>query len=835
MIGLKQILAIGGFVVPGALFAQNPPPAPPAPVVVVPAKPTAAQDAAAAMGKPVSNDQIADAIKKSGMNEAQVRARLKAGGYDPGLADPFFSQGKVAAPGGAAGAATGSDFANAMANLGILSAPGEAATEETPKRNQDRAIGRAGGVFGKDVFNRANTAFDPITAGPVDATYRLGVGDALQLIVTGQVELAYQIDVRRDGTIVIPQVGQVSIAGLTLDAARTLLKSRMGAAYSGLNSGEARLDLSIARLRSNAVFVIGEVENPGAIQVNALATVFHALARSGGPTDRGSFREIEVRRGNRVIQRLDLYDYLLRGDASGDIRLEQGDVIFVPLNQRVVAMTGAIRRPRIFELRSNEGFSDLLRFAGGLLAVAAVDRVQIDRVLPADKRSAGFERAKVDVDIRGNLDSLSRLKLQDADVVTVFSIGDVRRNVVALAGEVFEPGEYELKPQMTLTQLLASAQGLTPWALADRVKIVRSIPITGRNELYSVDATSADGRKFLLQEFDEVEVLDGRKAYPAGVITIEGAVNDIGVVADRNTPFALGAQSAASSKRSATLRAASVIIKPYIERESLKDAIERAGGLREFAQSVDVFRRRAGAAYSDTTSQRFNFSAMSGQALNPAMATFALERDDHIVVRRAPGFRPQQFALLDGQFVAVGSYSITENQDRISDVVTRAGGLLPGAYPGSFRLVRDGRPVSIDFAKAMRGDANQNLPLLGGDSLQIDRDPKTVLVTGAVSRPSLIRFRPGLTVNEYIELAGGPTEKGVAGKAVVEYPSGFSQRVTKVAYFFHSSPEVVSGAIISVPERPADDNRGSELWSKTLSAATALASLIVAFAAVRKL
>jgi polysaccharide export outer membrane protein len=826
VLGLRRMFVTATLAIPAVLRAQNPPPTPPplpsqAPIVVVPAKPTAAQDAAAILGKPVSNEQIADALRRSGLSESQVRARLKAGGYDPGLADPYFVQGKPGAPsvGGATPAAN--DFAKALANLGVLGPEGEGNSEENAKRSADRSVARAGGVFGKDVFNRANTAFDPITSGPVDAAYRLGVGDALQLIVTGQVEIAYQMDVRRDGTIIIPQVGQISIAGLTLDAARTLLKSRMSASYSGLSSGEARLDLSIARLRSNAVFVIGEVELPGAIQVNALSTVFHALARAGGPTDRGSFRDIEVRRGNRVVQRLDLYDYLLRGDATGDIRLEQGDVIFVPLNTRVVAVTGAIRRARIFELRPNEGFADLLNFAGGFLAVAAVDRVQIDRVLPADRRSAGFERAKVDVDIRGNSDALKNLKLQDADVVTVFSIGDVRRNVVSLQGQVFQPGEYELKPQMTLTQLVAAAQGLTPWALADRVKIVRGIPLTGRSELLSVDASSAEGRKFELQEFDQVEILDGRTAFPGGIISIEGAVN--------------GTLGAVDARSGTTAEDTPTIVRPFLEKESLKDALERAGGLREYAQVIDVFRRKSGQSYSDTTSERFSFAAAPGNASNTQLAGFTLKRDDRIVVRSASGYRPQQFVIIDGQFQHSGSYAITENQDRVRDIVSRAGGPLPGAYSGSFRLVRDGKRVSVDFDKAMRGDLNNNLSLLGGDRLEIDRDQKTVYITGAVSKSALVRFRPGLSVNDYIELAGGPTEKGIPGKATVDYPSGFSARVKKVAYFFHSSPVVLSGSVITVPEKPADENRGSELWNRTLTTATALASLVLAFAAVRKL
>ena len=757
------------------------------------------------MGRPVTNEQISDAIKKSGMNQQQLRDRLKTGGYDASLADPFFGNaaGAQALPGAAAAqSGRSAEFANALEALGFIPEPVD---EKGDKRLQSavREVSRYGGVFGKDIFDRASTAFDPITSGPVDAAYRLGVGDALQLIVTGQVELAYPLEVRRDGTVIIPQVGQVSLAGLTLDAARGLLKSRMSASYSGLTNGEARLDLSIARLRSNAVFVIGEVESPGAIQVNALATVFSAIARAGGPTVRGSFREIEVRRGNKVIERLDLYDYLLRGDAAGDIRLEQGDVIYVPLNDRVVAVVGAVRRPRIFELRASEGFGDLLRFAGGLLPSASVDRVQIDRILPPEKRTPGFDRVKIDVGLKVGADSLARVKLLDGDIVSAFNVGDLRRNLVSISGQVFQPGEYEFREQMTLGGLIAQAQGMLPDALPDRVKVVRFIPLTGRSELYSLDAKAPAGSTFVLQEFDQIEVLNNRADYPGGQVTIEGAVE-------------------------------SPAVRPYVERESLRDAIERSGGLREEAQSIEVSRRRTGAAYSDTTSIRFLFPVTVMFRRDSSIASFVLERDDHIFVRTSPGFRAQQFVRVSGQFKSTGVYGVTENRDRVRDLVLRAGDVLPGAYPESFHLIRQGKLVSVDFAKAMRGDPDQNLPLLGGDALIIDRDPMTVLVTGAVSRASLIRFRQGLSVSDYIELAGGPTEKAQTGKAVVDYPSGFSKRVKRVGLFFHSSPDVVSGATITVPEKPEQQGNVTETLTRVLSITTAFASLVLAFVAIRR-
>jgi polysaccharide export outer membrane protein len=798
--GLLLLSAMLAWASPSVVRAQAAPapapatpaaPAPP-PIVTTPQGNTeAARAAAARAGVPVTNQQIADAIRQSGMTEAQVRARLQAAGYDPAMADPFF-RGATQVQGEA-----GADFAAALRTMGIIGA-GET-DEDTELRNLADSTPTRSLVFGKGIFRRAATVFDPVTSGPVDPSYRLGVGDNLQFVLTGEVELAYMLEVRRDGSVVLPQVGQVALAGLTLEGARTALRQRAGQSYSGIRTGATRLDLAIASIRTNAVFVIGDVEEPGAYQVSALATVFHALARAGGPTERGSFRAVELRRAGAVIQTVDLYRYLLGGDASQDVRLEQGDVIFVPLNTRAVALTGAVRRPAIFELAGSEGFADLVRFAGGMAPNASLDRVQVDRIVPAPQRTPGFDRVLLDIRLGGRLEAGAGFPLSDGDVLTVFAIGDTRRNSVAIGGAVFQPGDFEFRAGMTVDTLIARAGGLIPPAIRDRVLIQRLDPVSNRLISSVVNLDTLGGR-FELAEFDRVTVLDIRRQYPERDVVVTGAVNDPGPRA-------------------------------FAERESLRDLIDRAGGFLEGAQLVSHSRRVIGSDYSDTTSVVRTFAAATDFAAGGRADSLVLEPLDRVDVRFSPGYRGQRFVVLQGAFLNPGVYAIAENVDRVADVIARAGGLEPHAHPESFQLRRGAEFVAIDFTQAQRRDAEHNIFVESGDTLRIRTDPRVVRIDGGVQRPAFVLYQRGLSVMDYIELAGGPVERAQTHRAVVSYPSGYTNRVRRRLFLFKSQPRVVSGAVITVPVKPVEEaTNAGEILNRTLQVASTLASIAVAWA-----
>lgn len=753
--------------------------------------------------------QLRAAIQRSGLSEQDIRRRLQSGGYDPALADPFFGP-----PGDTltdARSLDSSRFAEALAALGLL-APDDLSSDSLEV--QSGSLHSAGldtsrqvfadSIFGRDVFRRGARMFETASTGPVDPSYRLGVGDRVQLVLTGGVEFAYQLEVRQDGTLIVPQVGQIPVGGLTLDAARTTVRLRAGEVYSGVGTGRVNVDLSVTRVRSSQVFVIGEVEAPGAYQVSALSTVFHAIARAGGPSGRGSFRALELRRAGRIVRRIDLYRYLLAGDATDDVRIEQGDIVFVPLAVRSVSIGGAVRRPATYELIEGETLRDLLRFAGGLLPNAVADRVQIDRILPAASRVAGVDRVVVDVSLRGGVDSAAaNTPLYDGDVVRAFRVGVLRRNAITLSGEVFQPGVFELRPGLTLGGLVESAQGLLPWALRDRVKVTRVIPQSGRREIFSLDLGLPEAQAFALAEFDSVFVLDGRLLYPAGMTLVLGAVNK---------PDSL----------------------PYVERQTLRDAVDRAGGLREDAALIEVSRRKVGPEYSDTTSTLFSFPAEDLRHPSRA-ADFVLERDDRVFIRAAPGFREQRFAHVSGLFRYPGPYALSSAQEKVRDIVERAGGTLPGAYTESFRLLRDGKLVAIDFKRAMRGEREANIDLQSGDNLSIGPDPSTVYVTGEVNRSALVLYQPGRSLDEYVALAGGARPTGDPDLAIVDYPSGMVKRGGRYLKLFRTSPKVVSGSVITVPTKPPPkDGQFERALTTTVQVVTTLTSLVIAYVAVKK-
>jgi len=463
--------------------------------------------------------QLQNRINSSGLTPEQIRARLRAAGYPEHLLDAYMGAGDSTG----VALSPGTDIIEATRTLGLIG--GEEVDSLLMLTDSAQAIadslradslareGQVTGPFGMSLFRRATTLFTPSLMGPVDANYRLGPGDGLVLLLTGDVELAHDLTVTREGFIVIPQVGQLNVANLTLGQLEDLLYARLSRVYSGVKRGAGattRFTVTVARLRTVQVFVTGDVARPGSFQISAASTILSALYAGGGPTENGSFRRIEVHRGGELLDTLDLYDYLLRGDSRHDRRLETGDVVFVPVRGAQVRIAGKVVRPALYELKPGESLRDLIQAAGGFEADALRRRVQVDRILPpAQRQPGGRDRVVLELGSDQFEDGMGpAFPLAAGDSVTVFSIVARRRNMVTVNGNVWTPGDIGYSPGMHLSDAIRLAGGPKPDVYLGQVLVARLQSDSTYLQLRSGfrDSTGAITDDFLLQEDDEITV-----------------------------------------------------------------------------------------------------------------------------------------------------------------------------------------------------------------------------------------------------------------------------------------------------------------------------------------
>src|SRR5438552_1665414 len=570
--------------------AQNPPLPPPAQAA------SALQQAV--QQNPGLADMIRQRIAQSGMTVDQIRARLQASGYPPTLLDAYLGGQTPGQPSPVPGA---QELA-AIQSLGVptVATAGEILPVDTGLVRAT-AAGKSG-VFGVDVFQRTTTQFLPLLAGPVPADYKLGPGDQLVLILTGDVELAYTLQVTREGFILIPQVGQLFVSNLTLDQLRDVLYKRLGRVYSGVRrtpGATTRFDISVANVRANQAYVVGEVAQPGAYQISSLGTVLTALYAAGGVTERANLRTVEVRRLGKSIATLDLYDYLLRGDTRNDVRLETGDVVFVAVHGTRVQVTGAVRRPATYELKLGETLANLIVAAGGFKPDASLRRVVIERILPVAERGAeATARARVEVPL-GSLArhaggssalpvSVPSFGLEDGDVVVVDALPDEpEAYFVAITGMIQDPGRYPWRPGMTLRDLVRLARGPRVGALLREAEIARLPADRSQGQLATTVREPLDSTYL----FDRDSL--GRYVGPPGLPAPASGAPEVqlqpfdNVLILRQPEFEL--------QRTVTIQGEVLYPGTYALKskgERLSDLIQRAGGLtrRAYADGIRFFR-----------------------------------------------------------------------------------------------------------------------------------------------------------------------------------------------------------------------------------------------------
>ena len=518
-------------------------------------------------------------------------------------------------------------------------------------------------IFGLDLFSNGTSLFDANSAGPVDRNYRLGPGDRLLLVLTGDVEQAIPLSVTREGFVLIPQVGQLFVANLTLGQFDDLLYSRLGRVYSGVRrgGGTTRFSVSVVQLRSNQVFVTGDVQRPGSYRVSSAGTALTALYAAGGPSEAGSLRRIEVRRGGRVVGALDVYDYLIRGDASQDVRLESGDVVFVPPRLARVRALGEVLRPATYELKPGETLADLMRAAGGLTALASPRRIQIQRVVPPAQRGAEGGSARLVVDVAAE-SGAPAVPLVNGDVVRVDRIAERVRNRLTVVGNVWTPGPQGFRTGMRLSDALRGAGGVKPDTYLGRVLVARLQPDSTRVQLRAMlrDTTGAVLQDLELREDDEIQVFSATAFRPERYVAIAGAV-----------------------RKGGRFR--------YREGMTLRDLTLLAGGLEESAllTEAEVARlpeTRANGVTARTVRVGLDSTYIAESAAGrgtaappgiPAPASGApevvLQPYDQVLILRQPDFALQRTVFLGGEVKYPGRVRAPD-EERAPERRHRAGG-----------------------------------------------------------------------------------------------------------------------------------------------------------------
>ena len=799
---------------------------------------------------PQLGEMLQSRLNTSGLTPAQIRERLQSSGYPSTLLDQYLGP---TAPGD-----SGSPIPSAQALAGVRALGLSAFTRQDSvllygdtlayqlirdslridsvvrAELANRIVPRLS-VFGVSAFRRASSVFNALSSGPVDQNYRLGPGDAVALLLTGETELAVQLDVTREGSIFIPDVGQIFVNSLTLAQLRDVLYTRLPRVYSGISrrpDARTKFDITVTRIRPVSVRVIGEVGRPGAYQVSATGGVLNAIYEAGGISPGGSFRSVTVRRGADSLGTVDLYRYLLTGAAPTEMRLDGGDVVFVPVHGPQVKITGEVVRPAIYELRPGEGLRDLIRLAGGLSPRAATSNVTISRILPADQRTAtGRERTLVTADLKTVMDDAGPNPLLFADdSVTIFPVRGAPTGAVMVAGSVWQPGTYRLETGMRLWDVIRTAGGLRPETYAGRVQIVRSRPDSTRVMMGLVLDSVAPNNNPLLQEQDNITLYPRTEFRPDRYVSVHGAVRKPGMVV-------------------------------FADSMTLRDAVLLAGGTTEdaYLAEAEISRvRMDGSNDGDSTAVALRVPLDSAYVTDatgyvrrpvgsPAAPAVTLEPYDNVYIRRQPGLEAQRTVALGGEVRFPGRYTLLSRDERISDLIQRAGGLTSRAYPNGVRFYRqryehDGNdglvtPVEsrelehqgregtqvmrlgVNLARVLR-DARyrDNITLAHGDSIYIPAFIPVVLVEGAVSAPSAVTYVRGAGRDYYINAAGGYTRVADKRRTFVEQPNGHIEK--------NADPQ--AGAVIVVPARDPSAPNPVNLISvlgvvaQLISAATAI-------------
>ena len=727
-----------------------------------------------------------------------------------------------------------SDFKRYQENIAAFS-DGNEDDNATGKTNKKK-------VFGRDIFSNKNLSFEPLMNIATPQNYVLGAGDQVSVDIYGASQKSVDCTVSPDGDIVIEGYGPIRVGGLSVAAAKARLRATLGSRYQS-----SRINLSLGQTRTVSINVMGEVVKPGTYTLSAFASVFNALYMAGGTNDIGTLRNIKIYRNNRLVSVCDIYDYILNGKMTGNVRLHDGDVIIVGPYDCLVNITGKVKRPMYYEMKRNESLQTLLRYAGGFTGDAYKKAVRVNR-------KTGREYAVFNVD---EFD-MSAFRIADGDSVSVDSILPRYHNTVEIKGAVFRPGMYQLGDGInSVRSLVQHAEGLTEEAFTARAVMHRM---------------KAD-RTLRVIPVDIQGIMDGR------VADIPLKENDVLFIPTKQT---------AMNEQTISIQGEVVYpgIYKYADNETLEDFVLQAGGLTDKASTVKVdVARRVGNPKALTTdsiiAKTYSFALKDGFVVDGEQG-FVLQPFDEVYVRKDPSYTVQQNVSIDGEVTFPGTYTLSHRQTRLTDLVKAAGGATNLAYIHGARLERrtneaerkrmeaalqkqkeqlqqelmtlaasqtsgsalqqvgqqskeeeikkfqvpNTYPVGIELDKALADpNSDANIVLREGDRLILPQYTSTVKVNGAVMYPNTVSYIKGKGVGYYINASGGYSRNARKSGAYVIYMNGMVSKSSKA--------KVEPGCEIVVPSKIRRRSSPSEILGIG-SSMSSIAAMIATIANMAK-
>ncbi len=677
-------------------------------------------------------------------------------------------------------------------------------------------------VFGRNIFLNRKLTFTPNLNVPTPVDYRLGAGDEVIIDIWGTNETTIRQTISPDGYINIPNIGMVSLSGLTVKEADDYLCRKMGRIYPvGGDNPESSLKLTLGNIRTIHVNVIGEVVSPGTYFVSSLSSIYNALYLAGGVNGVGSLREISLVRDNETVLTVDLYEFILKGKTETDILLQDGDIITVPAYRNMVDIAGKVKRPMKYEMKDGEDVKTIIEYAGGFTGDAYRANLRLIRRNGVEYQVYTVDSLKYD-----------SFPLKDGDSLTVEKMIDRFENRVEITGAVYRPGIYQLGEGIgTVAELIGKAEGLKGDAFMNRALLYRE------REDYTREVISLDLKSIINGTAEEVPLMNNDSLHVAGIhdlkdvgtVTVEGEVTSPGVY-------------------------------PFVENMTIEDVIMRAGGLLESASvvKIDVSRRiknQNSKEQPDSIGQIFTLAMKDGYAVEGGK-DFLLMPYDQVFVRRSPGYFEQATVQVEGEVIFPGAYVLTHKTERISDLVKKAGGVNSWAYIKGARLQRQMNDdekrrvesalevldsakdsidvdklnlansyyVGIDLAAALENPGSDaDLVLRAGDQLLIPEYINTVKISGNVMYPNTVTYNSSFRVKDFVEMAGGYGYHSKKSKAYIIYMNGTVRKARKF-----SKGVVEPGCEIVIPQKRKKDSELSDILSiatTSSSVATMLATM----------